>query len=161
MSDTYSIKSLNEAETINIGKIIGELAKPGAVIALIGDLGAGKTVLAKGIAGGLGVEQEPNSPTFVILNVYNGRLTLNHFDLYRIQSEDELIDIGFSELINSEGVSVIEWADKISDILPEDTLTIEIYHSDGENNNFSNKRNLIIKGQEEWVSLFKNMVEQA
>ena len=161
MSEKYTISSLSEAQTINIGKIIGELAEPGTIIALVGELGAGKTVLAKGIAKGLRVEQEPNSPTFVILNIYSGRLTLNHLDLYRIQSEDELIDIGFSELINSDGVSVIEWADKIGHILPEDTLTIEIYHSDSENNNFSSKRNLVVKGQKEWVSLFKNTVEQA
>lgn len=161
MRSTYTLTTSSEEETLNTGFIIGSLVDEGMVIALSGDLGTGKTVLTKGIARGLEVEREPNSPTFVIVNMYEGRVRLNHFDLYRINSPEELDDIGFGELINSEAVSVIEWADKIADILPEDTITVEIYHGDGENNNFTQFRKLIIKGNKEWVSLFKNTVEQA
>lgn len=161
MCRSYTLISGSQEETYNIGRIIASLLKSGDVIALTGDLGAGKTVLTKGIASGLDVSREPNSPTFVILNVYQGRLTLNHFDLYRISSADELSDIGFEEIIYGNGVSVIEWADKITELLPEDTITVEISHGDGENNRFLNSRTFTIKGNKEWVLLFKNTVEQA
>lgn len=161
MCRSYTLVSGNQEETYNIGMNIGSLLKAGDVIALTGDLGAGKTVLTKGIAKGLGVNREPDSPTFVILKIYQGRLTLNHFDLYRISSADELEDIGFEEIIYGNGVSVIEWADKITELLPEDIITVEISHGDGENNRFLNSRTLTVKGNKEWVLLFKNTVEQA
>ena len=161
MYSSYNFTTKNEAETLSAGEVIGSLAKKGTVIALVGELGAGKTVLAKGIAKGLGTEKEPNSPTFVILNIYKGRYTLNHFDLYRLSTEEELEDIGFGEIINGDGVSVVEWADKIPGMLPEDRITVEIYHCDGDNNNFTEKREIVVKGNKEWVSLFKNTVEQA
>lgn len=161
MQSTYTLTTSSEEETLNTGFIIGKLVKEGTIIALSGELGSGKTVLTKGIARGLGIEREPNSPTFVIVNIYEGRIQLNHFDLYRINSVEELDDIGFGELTGGTAVSVIEWADKIADILPEDTITVEIYHGDGENNNFTQFRKLIIKGNKEWVSLFKNTVERA
>lgn len=161
MHSSYTISTGSAEETFNIGRVIGTLCRSGTVIALVGDLGAGKTVLTKGIAAGLDVKKEPNSPTFVIMNVYRGRLTLSHFDLYRISSRDELYDLGFEEIIFGKGVTVIEWADKISEILPEDTITVEISHSDGDNNNFHNSRKITVKGNSEWVLLFRNTVEPA
>lgn len=160
MHSSYTLTTGSEEETYNVGRIMGTLCHAGTVIALVGDLGAGKTVLTKGIAKSLGIEREPNSPTFVILNIYEGKFQLNHFDLYRISDPEELDDIGFGEIIYGEGVSVIEWADKISHILPEDTITVEISHGDGENNRFHDKRKIIIKGNKEWVLSFKNTVEQ-
>lgn len=158
----YVLLSKNQDETIEIGKVIGEISKSGAVYGLIGDLGTGKTVLTKGIAKGLRVEEEPASPTFVIMNVYEGDPTLYHFDLYRISEPGELEMIGFDDYLHSKGVCVIEWADKITDELPRDTVIIEVsIFEDIDENNSQNKRIIKIKGSNEWVSLFKNTVEQA
>ena len=157
----YILFSENSDETLTIGKTIGETAKSGNIFALIGDLGAGKTVLVKGIAKGLKVEEEPNSPTFVIMNVYEGAKTLYHFDLYRISDIDELDVIGYKDYFFSDGICAIEWADKIADELPNDTVIIEISNFENTDENSLNRRILKFKGSDEWVSLFKNMVEQA
>lgn len=104
----------------------------GDVIALTGDLGAGKTTLAKAIAKGLGVEETLTSPTFTILQEYeSGRLPLYHFDVYRVHSEEELFEIGMEDYFYRSGVCLIEWADLIEDLLPENRRTIKI--SRGEN----------------------------
>ncbi len=95
-------------DTIKLGEIIGKSLEPGSIIALRGDLGAAKTVLVKGIARGLGVEEEPVSPTFVIMSAYEGRMPLYHFDLYRISGADELMGIGADEFLFGKGVSAVE-----------------------------------------------------
>lgn len=102
----------NEAETVEFGAEIGRKAVAGAVIALTGDLGAGKTTLTKAIAAGLGVEDVITSPTFNIVKEYDtGRLPLYHFDVYRIGDEDEMYELGYEEYFYGEGVCVVEWAD--------------------------------------------------
>jgi len=158
----YILFSENHEETFKIGKVIGDISESGAVYALLGELGAGKTVLTKGIAEGLKIEEEPSSPTFVIMNVYEGILPLYHFDLYRITETDELDLLGYTDFFYSEGVCVIEWADKIIDELPKDAVIIEvsIFENKDEIDN-PDKRILRIKGSSKWVSLFKNTVEQA
>jgi tRNA threonylcarbamoyladenosine biosynthesis protein TsaE len=115
-------------ETIRLGKTIGELLRPGDVVALTGDLGAGKTTLAKGIAAGAGVEDESEvtSPTFVLVNEYPGRFPVYHVDLYRLQEAPEAEDLGWEEFIFGEGVSLLEWAEKIPGILPEERLEVRI-----------------------------------
>jgi tRNA threonylcarbamoyladenosine biosynthesis protein TsaE len=113
-------------ETYNVGKLIGELVNSGDIICLIGDLGTGKTHLAKGIAKGLGIEDHITSPTFTIVNEYEGRLKLYHFDVYRVNDPDEIAAIGFDEYIFSDGVSVIEWANYIEELIPPANLTITI-----------------------------------
>jgi len=113
-------------ETMNIAKSLASSLKPGTVIALDGELGAGKTVFVKGIAMGLGIFENITSPTFTIVKEYSGRLKLYHFDVYRIEDSSELFEIGFDEYINGEGVSVIEWAVNIEDTLPSDTIYINI-----------------------------------
>ncbi len=115
-------------ETIEVGRRLGRLLAAGDVVALVGDLGAGKTCLVKGIAQGLDVPESSyvRSPTFVILNTYAGRCDLNHLDLYRIQSPREIEDLGTREVFYGEGVTVIEWADKMEDLLPEDHLRISL-----------------------------------
>ncbi len=148
-------------ETIKLGEIIASLLKPGSIIALKGELGAGKTVLVKGVAKGLDTREEPNSPTFVIMNAYEGRLPLYHFDLYRICGVDELEGIGYEDYFFGDGVSVIEWADRIEEILPEETIRIEIVIPDGKNGEFETERNIKIEGSEKWLSLFRSMVERA
>ena len=159
----YILFSENYDETFKIGKAIGRISRAGAVYALIGELGAGKTVLTKGIASeGLGVEEEPSSPTFVIMNEYQGKLPFYHFDVYRISQADELDILGYQDFFCSEGVCVIEWADKIIDELPKDTVIIEIsiFENKEEIDN-QDRRILKIKGSSQWVSLFKNTVEPA
>ena len=115
-------------ETINFGKRLGRILHPGDIVALCGELGSGKTILTKGIAEGLGVKSSRyvNSPTFVILKEYKGRMPLYHFDIYRLNDVSEFSTVGYSEYFYGKGTSVIEWADKIIDILPKDFLKIEM-----------------------------------
>ena len=113
-------------ETYKIGELIGALVNPGDIICLIGDLGTGKTHLTKGIAKGLGIKEHVTSPTFTIVNEYTGRLTLYHFDVYRVNDPDEIEAIGFDEYIFSDAVSIIEWANYIEELIPPNNLTITI-----------------------------------
>ena len=107
-------------ETFSFGETIGKNARIGEVYTLSGDLGTGKTVLAQGIAAGLGITEPVSSPTFTILQEYHdGRLPLYHFDVYRIGDESEMDEIGFEDCIYGDGVSLIEWAELISGILPD------------------------------------------
>lgn len=123
----------NEADTIGFGIELGETAKPGTVIALTGDLGAGKTTLTKSIAKGLGIDDVITSPTFNIVKEYgSGRLPLYHFDVYRIGDVDEMYELGYEEYFYGEGISVVEWADLIEDLMPEDTLWIRIEYGENE-----------------------------
>lgn len=123
----------NEAETVGFGIELGRNAKPGTVIALTGDLGAGKTTLTKSIAKGLGIEDVITSPTFTIVKEYEtGRLPLYHFDVYRIGDIDEMYELGYEEYFFGQGVCVVEWADLIDEIMPEETLRINIEYGEKE-----------------------------
>lgn len=114
-------------DTFHIAKELGEKAERGNVFCLIGDLGVGKTLFSQGFAKGLGVEDYVNSPTFTIVQEYHdGRIPFYHFDVYRIEDSDEMEEIGFSEFVYGEGVCLIEWADLISDILPEQYIRVTI-----------------------------------
>ena len=113
------LESKSPEDTFQIGMRLGQLAKAGEVYTLTGDLGVGKTVFTQGFAKGLGIEEPVNSPTFTILQIYEGgRLPLYHFDVYRIGSVEEMDETGFEEYMTGEGVSLIEWADLIREILP-------------------------------------------
>jgi len=128
----YKVYLKDEEATKSYGFKLGELVKNGNMICLLGDLGAGKTTLTQSFAKGLGVDDYVTSPTFTIVNEYDGRIPLYHFDVYRIGSSDEMYDIGYDEYINSDGVCIIEWANLIEDILPEEYLSIELkYVEDG------------------------------
>lgn len=114
-------------ETYALGVTIGQEAVPGAVYALLGDLGVGKTVFTKGVAAGLEVKEPISSPTFTIVQVYeNGKLPFYHFDVYRISDVDEMEEIGYEDYFYGEGVSFVEWANLIEEIMPEETITIRI-----------------------------------
>lgn len=113
-------------KTISIGTEIGKNVNEGDIICLIGDLGTGKTHITKGIAEGLNVDDHITSPTFNIVNEYDGRLKLYHFDVYRVNDPDEIEAIGFDEYIFGDGVSIIEWANYIEELIPEDHLRITI-----------------------------------
>ena len=127
------IRLNNETDPRALGHRIAEAAEPGDVVALIGDLGTGKTALTKYIAEGLGIKGDISSPTFTIVKEYrNGRLPLYHFDVYRLGSGDELIDIGAEEMLDGDGLCVIEWADIVADVLPEDALAIRLDYGENE-----------------------------
>ena len=115
------------ATSPELGEKIGQMAKPGMVISLTGDLGVGKTVFTQGLAKGLGIEEPVNSPTFTIVQVYEeGRLPLYHFDVYRIGDIEEMDEIGYEDYFYGEGVCLIEWADLIREILPEQMCRVTI-----------------------------------
>lgn len=121
------IESNSEKETFELGVRIGENAKPGDVFTLIGDLGVGKTVFTQGLAKGLEIEDNICSPTFTIVQVYDeGRLPFYHFDVYRIGDVSEMDEIGYEEYVYGDGVSLIEWANLIEEILPDTYTNIEI-----------------------------------
>jgi len=123
----------NEEETIKFGTQLADKLTPGTVIGLIGDLGTGKTALTKAIAAALGIDEIITSPTFNIVKEYDsGRLPLYHFDVYRIGDVDEMYELGYEEYFYGKGVSIVEWADLIEDIMPEDTLTINIEYGEKE-----------------------------
>ncbi len=123
----------NEKETESFGRALAEELKAGDVLALIGDLGTGKTALTRYIAKGLGIDERITSPTFTIVKEYTeGRLPLYHFDVYRVSDEDELFNIGIEEYFFGSGVCIVEWADMILDILPENTKFIYLEYGKDE-----------------------------
>jgi tRNA threonylcarbamoyladenosine biosynthesis protein TsaE len=125
---SYQMILKSPDETMEEAARLGELLKPGDVITLEGDLGAGKTTFTKGLAKGLHIKRVVKSPTFTIIREYQGRLPLYHMDVYRLEDSDE--DLGFDEYFEGEGVSVVEWAHIIEEYLPEDRLDITIRRLD-------------------------------
>lgn len=123
----YAAETQSPAETFALGKKIGENICSGTVISLSGDLGTGKTVLTQGVAAGLGIDEPVNSPTFTILQIYEGgRLPFYHFDVYRIADIEEMEEIGYEDCFYGEGVSLVEWAELIEELLPEKLVRIAI-----------------------------------
>ena len=117
----------SEKKTFELGKNLGEQAKAGQIFCLNGDLGVGKTVFTQGFAKGLGIEENVNSPTFTIIQVYEeGRIPLYHFDVYRIGDPEEMYEIGYEEYFFGEGVCLIEWSKLIDELIPEEAINIEI-----------------------------------
>ena len=115
------------AETFELGRKLGEKAKAGTIIAMSGDLGVGKTLFTQGFAKGLGIDEPVSSPTFTILQVYDsGRIPFYHFDVYRVGDPEEMDEIGFEDYIFGEGVSIIEWAELIEELLPPETAYVKI-----------------------------------
>lgn len=123
---TLRIRTTSTAATIAAGRALAAVLRSGDVLLLAGDLGAGKTALTKGVAQGLDVEEPVTSPTFNILLVHNGRLTLNHFDLYRLESAAQLEDIDYWGTLESGGVSIVEWGDRFAEATPVDCLTVTL-----------------------------------
>lgn len=128
----------DENKTKEIGYKLGKLLTENSIICLVGDLGAGKTTLTQSIAKALGVDDYITSPTFTIVNEYEGKYPLYHFDVYRIGSSDEMYDIGYDEYIENGGVCIIEWANLIEDILPDEYLYINLKY-------LNNSREMILK----------------
>jgi len=121
------IETFSEKETYELGLKLGKECLAGQVYTLIGDLGVGKTVFVQGFAEGIGTSEYVNSPTFTIVQVYDdGRIPLYHFDVYRIEDEEEMYEVGFDEYLYGEGVCLIEWADLVKGMIPREHTRIEI-----------------------------------
>lgn len=119
------IRTTSAEETMTFGERLGSRLQPGDVLALFGDLGAGKTTFTKGLAVGLGLEADVHSPTFTLIHEHLGQIPLYHIDLYRLESELEVENIGIDEYIYGDGVTVIEWADRMKSLLPGGRLDLE------------------------------------
>lgn len=124
------MRSLSASETETEGRKLGESLRKGDVVSLRGSLGAGKTVLAKGIAESLGITEAIVSPTFTIVQEYSGREKLYHLDLYRLSGDDEFESMGGEEFLYPDGITLIEWSEKIDDMLPDNTIFVNITISD-------------------------------
>lgn len=119
----------SEAETEKFGAELAKNLKPGDILALTGPLGGGKTCFVRGICSGLGITNDVASPTYAILNIYqDGDVKVYHLDVYRLKSGEDLYDIGFEDIISGDGICVIEWADRVRNVLPPSTRWIEFEH---------------------------------
>ena len=141
MDKIFTIRTAEDMEAL--GRSIGEKCTPGTVISLRGSLGAGKTVFAKGVARSLGINEAIVSPTFTLVQEYEGRLPMYHMDLYRITSEDDFQMIGGEDMLYSDGVTLVEWSEIINDTLPVGTLFVQITVNDDQS------RTVVIKGGKE------------
>lgn len=119
-------ETYGEQETFDIGLQLAEESQPGDIYCLLGDLGVGKTVFSKGFATGLGITEPITSPTFTIVQVYEGQKPLYHFDMYRIEDEDELEMIGYEDYFFGQGVCLVEWANNVEDVIPKEAKWITI-----------------------------------
>lgn len=129
MSLTFHTSSAEE--TIELGKKIGSLLKKGDIIAMQGTLAAGKTTITKGIAQSLGVKDEITSPTFCLISEYEGKMPLYHMDVYRLEGGEDFINLGVEDLMYGNGVSLIEWSEKVMDELPKKTIILKIEPVEG------------------------------
>lgn len=140
------IISKNPEQTEEIASKIGQSLEGGEVIALLGDLGVGKTVFTKGLARGLGIEEPVTSPTFTLIKEYQGRVPLYHIDAYRLSSGEEAELCGLGEYFDQEGVVVVEWPQNIWDLIPQDALEVRI-------SLLPEGRKLVFCGQERWSQI--------
>ena len=139
-------------ETQRLGEELGRLAQPGDLFLLVGGLGTGKTCLTQGIAWGLGIEGYATSPSFVVINQYWGSLPLYHIDLYRLDSIEEVIELGLDDYLYGNGVCVVEWAEKALEVFPTEHLLVEIsFRSD-------TSRNLVLRPSgERYVAMLSQL----
>lgn len=150
-----AIDTRSPDETRLLGRFLGELARPGDLICLVGDLGAGKTCFVQGFAWGTGFDGWASSPSFVLAKEYKGSVTVHHIDFYRLDDVEEIGDLGIRDLLNGEDICIIEWAEKGSGLLPAERLTIRFDHR-GENE----RRLRIEPCGETYASLSRELVEQ-
>lgn len=154
-SFSFTVITRSPEETMSLAERLGMAAEAGTVLCLVGDLGAGKTLFTQGFAKGLGVTGEVTSPTFALMNQYRGRLPVTHFDLYRLEREDELDEIGFYEYAeDGRGVVLIEWADKFPDAMPEDCICLRIERGAAED-----ERRLVFSAADDSSSLWKELTK--
>ena len=130
MDKVFRTESPEETQTL--GEKLGKKLKPGSVIALIGDLGTGKTCLTQGIARGVGIapNEVVSSPSYILINEYNGNIPIYHIDLYRIETPEEIAELGLGEYVDGVGICIIEWADRMQDDLPDTCIKVHITWED-------------------------------
>jgi tRNA threonylcarbamoyladenosine biosynthesis protein TsaE len=119
-------------ESTQLAAAIAELVRPGDLLLLAGDLGAGKTTFAQGFGAALGVGERITSPTFTLVSQYQGRLELNHLDVYRLDQAEEVLDLGLAEMLDEGGVTLIEWGDTVIPVLPADYLEVRLHLGEGD-----------------------------
>ncbi len=138
MKNQIIFETHSPEETIKLGEKLSKLFRPGDIICLSGNLGSGKTTLTKGIAKGLKIDStKVSSPTFVIMNAYEGRLPLYHFDLYRLTKMHEMGMIGYDEFLYGDGVSLIEWGERLEKLLPKEYIHVQITQSSESGRSFA------------------------
>ena len=152
MSFSAGILTDGPDQTQEVGRVIGEQAQSGDILLLTGPLGAGKTCLTQGIASGLGVSGYVRSPTFVLTTRYQGRLTLHHMDLYRIDGPEEAWDLGLDEQLFDGGICIVEWAERAAEIFPPESMWMELDHVD-----FGDQRSISFI---EWPDRYRAVLEQ-
>ena len=136
------INTFSPSETFEVGKELGKILQKGDIVCISGDLGTGKTVFTKGIANGFGVKGYVTSPTFTIVNEYEGKTPFYHLDVYRINNKEEILEIGFEEYLYSGGVLAIEWPELLGDLLPHERISVNILLK---NNEFPQQREITMK----------------
>ena len=146
-----TFKTENPAETQTLGEKLGKTLKRGDVIALVGDLGTGKTCLTQGIARGVGIapDEVVNSPSYILINEYNGEIPIYHIDLYRLENSEEIAELGLSEYIEGDGICIIEWAERMSDLLPDTCIKIHITLADTDTSHNCEVRELTSQNSED------------
>lgn len=146
-----TFKTENPEETQTLGEKLGKTLKRGDVIALVGDLGTGKTCLTQGIARGVGIASDEvvNSPSYILINEYNGKIPIYHIDLYRLENSEEITELGLSEYIEGDGICIIEWAERMSDLLPDTCIKIHITLADTNASHSSEVRELTSQNLED------------
>lgn len=144
--------SSSTEETVKLGESIGQVLEAGMILCLSGDLGTGKTTLTKSIAVSLGVEEYVTSPSYTIVNEYEGKYPVYHFDVYRINEIEELYEIGYEEYFFGNGVTIIEWASMIMDLIPDDAFKVEIERLD------DSVRKFVISAPEKTVIALKEVI---
>jgi tRNA threonylcarbamoyladenosine biosynthesis protein TsaE len=149
----HIVSTSSEYQTEKIGEELAQYLWAGSIILLSGDLGVGKTAFARGVARGLGIEEPITSPTYTLIHEYSGRLPLYHFDVYRLNHAEDMEDIGYEEYFYGDGVTMIEWPQRIREILPEAYLTVEILKTENDN-----ERNIFFQSMgSKYVELLKEL----
>jgi tRNA threonylcarbamoyladenosine biosynthesis protein TsaE len=143
----------NLIDTEKFGKILADICGPGTLICLNGDLGAGKTTLTQFIGENLDVKEYINSPSYSLMNTYNGKYIIHHYDLYKLEGTEEVLDIGIEDYLYSDDVIIIEWAEKIKDILPKDRIDISI-------KTLLNSREVVINGNGKYFLNLKKELKE-
>lgn len=146
-----TFKTENPEETQTLGEKLGKTLKRGDIIALVGDLGTGKTCLTQGIARGVGIASDEvvNSPSYILINEYNGKIPIYHIDLYRLENSEDIAELGLSEYIEGDGICIIEWAERMSDLLPDTCIKIHITLADTNASHSSEVRELTAQNLED------------
>jgi len=129
MTRPVTVYSTGPDHTRDLASALGELSRPGDLLVLVGELGAGKTAFAQGLGAGLGVTEQITSPTFALVQSYPGRILMHHLDVYRLEQVNEALDLGLAEMLDEEAVMVIEWGDAIAPVLPHDYLEVRLRYA--------------------------------